>query len=294
MEKRPYEIDKRRVRQAFSEAAPRYDELAVVQKEIGQRLLERLDLIRLRPRRILDLGCGTGRWSEALARRYRKAEILSLDLAPGMVAEARRRMSAWQRRFGRRRLLCADAEALPLADDSIDMIFSNATLQWCQELDTLFRELRRVLRPGGVAMFTTFGPDTLTELRQAWAEVDDAVHVNAFIDMHDIGDAMVRAGLADPVMDAERITLTYRDATTLMREIKELGAHNVTAGRPRGLTAPGRLRRVMAAYERFRRDDGTLPVTYEVIYGHGWGPDPGQRPLGDGSVAVPLERLRRR
>ncbi len=294
MDNSQYSIDKRLLREAFSRAAPNYDELAILQQEIGKRLLERLELIKLTPRRILDLGCGTGTWSEALARHYGEAEVLSLDLAPGMVSHARRRLPAWRRHFGRRRFICGDAEQLPLGDASIDMIFSNVTLQWCQNLDAAFSEFQRVLRPGGLLMFTTFGPDTLTELRQAWATVDSAVHVNAFIDMHDIGDALVRTGLGDPVMDAETITLTYSDVKTLMRELKGIGAHNITAGRNHGLTGKRKLGQMLAAYEQFRRTDNTLPVTYEVIYGHAWGGKPNQQQRRqDGAVTIPLSALKR-
>ncbi len=289
-----YNIDKRRVREAFSKAAPDYDELAVLQKEIGNRLLERLDLIKLEPRRILDVGCGTGTWSERLSQRYRQAEVISLDLAPGMIHQARSKLSAWGRRFGKRRFLCGDAEQLPLADNSVDMIFSNVTLQWCQNLDAAFAEFHRVLRPDGLLMFTTFGPDTLTELRQAWATVDNAVHVNAFIDMHDIGDALMRARVCDPVMDTEHITLTYGDAKTLMRELKGIGAHNVTSGRNHGLTGKTKLKKMLAAYEQFRDAGNTLPVTYEVIYGHAWGrPSETQQHMDDGTIQIPLSQLKR-
>ncbi len=294
MNSNPYKIDKQQVREAFSRAAPHYDELAVLQKEIGNRLLERLDLIKLDPRRILDVGCGTGAWSERLAQRYKKAEVISLDLAPGMVHHARHQLSTWRRHFSKRRFVCGDAEQLPLADNSIDMLFSNATLQWCPDLDAAFSEFHRVLRPNGLIMFTTFGPDTLTELRQAWAAVDDAIHVNAFIDMHDIGDALMRAQVADPVMDTENIILTYRDVRTLMRELKGIGAHNVTAGRNHGLTGKTRLTKMIRAYEQFRDKQGTLPVTYEVIYGHAWGRDlDTQRHREKGVVKIPVSQLKR-
>jgi len=294
MDNTQYQIDKRLVRQAFSKAAPDYDGLAVLQKEIGSRLMERLDLIKLEPKRILDVGSGTGTWSEQLAKRYKGAEVISLDLAPGMVQHARSQLSAWNRRFGKRRFVCGDAENLPIADNSVDMIFSNVSLQWCQDLDKTFREFQRVLRPGGLLMFTTFGPDTLTELRQAWATVDNAVHVNAFIDMHDIGDALMRSKIADPVMDTENIILTYKKAKTLMRELKGIGAHNVTAGRNHGLTGKSKLQKMLAAYEGFRTADNTLPVTYEVVYGHAWGNESqaAQHAQSDGSVHVPLSALR--
>ncbi len=144
-------------------------------------------------------------------------------------------------------------------------------LQWCDDLDAVFAEVRRVLKPGGLLTFTTFGPDTLMELRRAWSSVDGYVHVNQFLDMHDIGDALVRAGLAEPVLDVERYTLTYPDAIVLMRDLKAIGAHNVTAGRPARAHRPrSRLPRMCAAYEAYRRD-GRLPATYEVVYGAAWG-----------------------
>lgn len=285
-------IDKRRVRAAFERAAARYDEAAVLQHEVGNRLLERLDLVRLQPERILDLGCGTGRCTVGLAKRYRKARVVALDFAVAMLHAARAR-AGW---FSRIRYLGADAERLPLADGSVDMIFSNLTVQWCVDLDTAFAEMCRVLRPDGLLMFTTFGPDTLNELRAAWAYADGFNHVNRFLDMHDIGDALMRAGLAEPVMDVEHLTVTYPNVGGLMHDLKTIGAHNATAGRPRGLTGPTQLRAMEQGYERFRRPDGALPATYEVVYGHAWGARPSRRrATGAGETAVvSLEGLRRR
>jgi malonyl-CoA O-methyltransferase len=277
-----FEIDKRAVRRAFEQAAPRYDEYAVLQQEVERRLLERLDYVRLQPRRVLDVGAGTGAGTAALAKRYRKARVVGLDLAYGMLARARRR-SPWYRKAG---FVVGDAESLPVADASCDLVFSNLTLQWCNELPRVFAEVRRVLCPGGLFLFTTFGPDTLAELRACWSQVDGHVHVSAFPDMHDVGDALVRAGLADPVMDTERFTLTYGTADQLMRELKLIGAHNAARHRAPGLTGKGRLGAVREAYEAYRCD-GTLPASYEVVYGHGWMP---QRGPG-GAVEVPLGDL---
>jgi malonyl-CoA O-methyltransferase len=260
-------LDKRQARLAFERAAQTYDDAAALQREIGRRLIERLDLIRLRPARILDLGAGTGEFSRALLRRYRKADVIALDLALNMLRHTRRR-GGWFRRPG---CVCGDAERLPFAADSFDFIFSNLMLQWCLDLDPVFTELHRILSPGGLLIFTTFGPDTLKELRASWQGVDGYTHVNTFIDMHDIGDALVRTRWAEPVMDAEWITVTYREARTLMQDLKHLGAHNVTAGRPRGLTGRQRLQRVLQTYETHRRD-GLLPASYEVVYGHAWSP----------------------
>lgn len=279
-----YRIDKHQARLAFERAAASYDAAAALQSEVGRRLLERLDLIRFRPGHILDLGAGTGEFSAALLRRYRRAEVVALDLALNMLCRARAR-GGW---FRKPVCICADAERLPFAAHRFDFIFSNLTLQWCQDLEALFTELQRVLAPGGLLLFTSFGPDTLLELRRSWEAVDGYTHVNAFIDMHNVGDALVRTHWAEPVMDVERITVTYREVRTLMQDLKHIGAHNVTAGRPRGLTGPRRLRRLEQAYEHFRRD-GVLPASYEIVYGHAWAPGGGAEP---GPVEVPLTRLR--
>jgi len=263
----PYRVDKRQARLAFERAAPTYDAAATLQREVGQRMMDRLDLIRLQPAHILDLGAGTGEFSHALLRRYRKADVVAVDVALSMLRRTRRR-GGWLRRPG---CVCGDAERLPFAAGSFQFIFSNLMLQWFQDLDPVFNELRRVLAPGGLLMFTTFGPDTLMELRASWEAADGYSHVNRFIDMHDVGDALVRTRWAEPVMDAERLTVTYREARTLMQDLKQLGAHNITAGRPRGLTGRQRLQRMLQAYEAFRRD-GVLPASYEVVYGHAWAP----------------------
>jgi malonyl-CoA O-methyltransferase len=165
-------------------------------------------------------------------------------------------------------------------------------LQWCEPPDAVFAEVRRVLKPQGVFLFASFGPDTLRELREAWASVDQHTHVNRFIDMHDLGDAMIRAGLAEPVLDVERFTLTYPDVMGLMRELKAIGAHNVTAGRPAGLTGRNALKQMTAAYEPCRRD-GVLPASYEVVYGQAWGNDQPMRGL-DGEVRIPINKIGRR
>ena len=260
-------IDKRLARRAFEKAADTYDEAAVLQNEIGDRLMERLDYIRLQPRRILDLGAGTGMFTSALMKRYRKADVVALDIAKPMLHRVKQR-SGWLRKPG---CVCADSESLPFNDDSFDFIFSNLMLQWCTDLEATFVELRRVLSPGGLLMFTTFGPDTLMELRASWEAVDGYTHVNSFIDLHDVGDSLLHTKWAEPVMDSERITVTYRELRGLMQDLKHIGAHNVTSGRPRGLTGKRHLQQLVEAYEPFR-EDGVLPASYEVVYGHAWSP----------------------
>jgi len=259
-----YSIDKALMRRAFAKAATTYDQVAVMQHEVGQRMLERMQLLKVQPEIILDLGAGTGKHSVALDRLYRKARVVALDIALPMCQQARR-IKPW---LSKLRCVCGDIECLPFADASADMIFSNLCLQWARDLDKTFAEFRRVLKPDGVLMFTTFGPDTLKELRHSWAQVDDRIHVNSFLDMHDIGDALLRAGLSEPVMDVEQFTLTYPDVRGLMRDLKQVGAHNVTQGRRRSLTGKSRLRAMQQAYEGFRQGD-VLPASSSV-YGHAW------------------------
>jgi malonyl-CoA O-methyltransferase len=261
-----FRLDRPSIRTSFDRASARYDAAAVLQARVNDELMERLELFKFQPQVVLDLGAGTGRGTEELKRRYRRALVVALDMAPGMLREAQRRQHLF-RRFER---VCADAMRLPFADSSVDVVFSNLMLQWCDPLDVAFAEVRRVLKPDGFFAFSTFGPDTLKELRNAWAEVDGYNHVNQFVDMHDVGEALVRAGLVEPVLDVDRMRLTYTDTLALMRDLKTIGAHNVTAGRSRGLMGRARLARFQAAYETHRRD-GRLPATYEVIYGATWG-----------------------
>ena len=278
-------LDKDKARRSFSRAAADYDGTAVLHHEIGRRMLERLDFIRLEPRVILDIGCGTGLVTEALMRRYPSARVLALDFALPMLERARRR-GGWRRRP---RCVCADLDYLPLVDQSVDLVFANASLQWSTRPAQAIADIARILRPGGLMMFSSFGPDTLQELRAAWAAVDGGEHVHGFIDMHDYGDMLMAAGLADPVMDAERMTLTYPDAMQLMREIKVIGAGNASPGRNRGLVGRRRIAAVCQAYEQFRTADGRLPVSYEVVHGHAWGPL--QRRL-DGETRVSMDVLK--
>ncbi len=285
-----FTLDTRRVRRSFGRAAKRYDAAATLQAEIRREHLGRLDLVRLSPALVLDVGAGTGATCAELKLRYRKARVVALDAAAGMLREARRHQTLF-RRFDR---VCGDAARLPLRTASVDLLFSNLMLHWCNDPEEVFREFRRVLRPGGLLSFTSFGPDTLRELREAWTAADDRTHVSRFIDMHDLGDAMVRAGLTDPVLDVDRHVLGYPEVLDLMRELKRVGAHNSTAGRPRGLTGQGGLRRMTLAYEALRRD-GRLPATFEVIYGQAWGPAGDRRQPGAGSeVSVPVSGIGRR
>lgn len=281
-------LDKRRVRRAFEHAAATYDAAAVLQQEICTRMLSRLDLIKLRPDAVLDAGSGSGNALAALAGRYPAARIVALDLALAMLVRGRQRVPWWKRlaRAGPM-AACGDLESLPFAAGAFGLVWSNLALQWVNDLPGAFGEMHRVLAPGGLVMFTTFGTDTLKELRAAFRDADDRTHVNRFIDMHDIGDMLVGQRFADPVMDMECVTLTYDNVRGLMRDLKSIGAHNATSGRPAGLTSRSRLARVEAGYESFRRD-GRLPATFEVIYGHAWKPMPRTGPSGRPVIDIRL------
>jgi len=268
-------FDQAKVRRAFDLAAERYEEFAVLQNEVCQRLLEKLDIVKISPKFILDAGSGTGVAIPPLFKKYKKAQLVALDLSEKMLQQAGR-----QGTFLRSpHLVCADIENLPFADNVFDLVFSSLSLQWCNDLGAALREAKRVLKPGGLFVFTTFGPDTLKELRQSWAQVNNRNHVNQFIDMHDIGDALLHDGFAEPVMEAEILTVTYDSVDRLMRDLKAIGA-NVTSDNAAsdsvernnaGLGGKAALQKLQKAYEKFRNDD-VLPASYEIIYGHAWKP----------------------
>lgn len=269
-------IDKSEVARAFGRAAADYDAHAVLQREVRERLAERLDLMKLSPRRILDAGCATGQGVSLLRQIYPKAEVTALDIAQPMLQTARNksRKSSWLERITQplTHYVCADIERLPLKTSSVDLVWSSLALQWVNDPELAFRELHRASAPNGLLLFSTFGPDTLKELRQAFAQVDGGSHVSRFVDMHDIGDMLVHAGFQHPVMEMEILTLTYVDLKSLMRDLKGIGAHNAAADRPRGMMGKSAWQKLQQAYEIFRKD-GRLPATYEVIYGHAWAGD---------------------
>jgi malonyl-CoA O-methyltransferase len=279
-------LDSRWARRSFDRAAKTYDDAAVLHREVLHNLLERLSLTTLEPQTVLDAGAGTGHASRALKRRYPKALVIALDFSSEMLRAAGRQRS-WLRPFER---VQADAQLLPLGDGSVDLIVSNLLLQWCDP-DAVFAESRRVLRPGGLLTFSAFGPDTLRELRSAWAQVDSRTHVHPFIDMHDLGDALVRAGFSAPVLDVERFTLQYLDVRKVAEDLKATGARNATVGRQRGLTGPRKFAAMQAAYESFRRD-GRLPATYEVVFAHAWVPAQSARRPSNDSASVSLEDIK--
>lgn len=278
----PFTLDKRLARRSFERAAATYDAAAVLQNEVCRRMLARLDYIKIDPAVIVDAGSGTGNALDGLLARYPKARVVALDLALAMARRARARQPWWKGLLGggtRLAAVCGDIERLPVATGRAGMVWSNLALQWMVEPEHAFSEMHRALAPGGLLLFSTFGPDTLKELRAAFQTVDRHTHVHRFIDMHDVGDMLVASGFADPVMDMEVVTLTYAGVRELMRDLKAIGARNMTLGRRAGLGGRSLFEQVGRNYEAFRRD-GRLPATFEVVYGHAWKPQPRVSPTG--------------
>jgi malonyl-CoA O-methyltransferase len=281
----PY-LDRAAIRRNHDRASAGYDASAVLARELRDAMLRRLEWITLVPDSVLDLGCGTGHGAAALAARWPRAEVRALDASAGMVTVARRIA-----REPRVEWLLAEAEAIPLPDASVDLVFSNLMLPWCEDIDAVFAEVARILKPRGLFTFTTLGPDTLVELRAAWRAAGGAPHAHPFTDMHDLGDGLVRAGFAEPVLDVSRYTLTYPDAGALMRELKRIGWQNATSARPRGLTGRARMRALAAAYEPHRAS-GVLPASIEAVFGQAWGAV--EREREDGEFAFPVSGIGRR
>lgn len=265
--------NKAEIAQSFSAAAPRYDQYAFIQQAIGERLFERLALLNISPKTILDLGGGTGYFTKKLQEKFPHSQIISLDLAQGMMQYAKAhhgRPPLLQRLRGHRKhpyFICGDMEALPFKEAQFDLIFSNLSLQWSFKPATVFQACKKILKNNGVFLFSTLGPHTLQELRQSWAQVDDLPHVNPFFDMHDLGDALLNAAFKNPVMDMELITLQYNHLKTLLGDLKATGAHNMNPGRAKNCTPKSHLAKMIAAYEKFKTPAG-YPATFEVLYGH--------------------------
>jgi malonyl-CoA O-methyltransferase len=260
-------LDPAQVARSFGAASARYDAAASLQSAVREELFSRLDALKNVPAAVLDLGCGTGAAAAALKKRYPRARVVAADIAPGMVQAARGRSRFW-RRF---ECIEADAHHLPLPTASFDLVFTNLMLQWADPLDAVLFEVARVLRPGGLLLASSFGPQTLQQLRWAWSEADAAIHVNDFVDMHDFGSALQLAGFTEPVLDVDIHQHFHPDVDALMTELKTIGAHNLNANRPRGLTGRQRMQQMRAAYEQLREPRG-LPVSWQVVYAVAWAP----------------------
>lgn len=260
------------IARSFSRAATTYDQVALLQKEIGSRLLDRLDFIKFNPQTILDLGGGTGFFNESLLKKYPTADIIHCDIAEGMVSYAKKVSAKLDSASGLKskiNYICADGDFLPIQNQTVDFVFSNCALQWFPDLSYVFQEIQRILKPNGLFLFSTFGQDTLIELRSSFAQIDNRKHVNTFLDMHDIGDQLLEQAFQDPVMDMEKITLTYNNIKGLISDLKLTGAHTVYSAYSR-LSPKTTFKRLAENYEIYRMQEGQLPATFEIVYGHAW------------------------
>ena len=285
-------VDRQQVGRRFSRVAATYGEGDFFVREVDRRMQERLDYVNLQPKRILDLGCSRGGSFSGLAARYPAADLIGLDISPAMLSAGRTPRASWQRWLGIGRngdplRLAADAANLPLASRSAAMVWSNLLLHWLDDPIPALAEAHRVLEVGGLLMFSTLGPDTLRELRAAFA--DGYAHTQRFADMHDLGDMLVGCGFADPVMDMEVITLTYDDLDAMLVDLRAAGSACAMKARRHGLTGRNAWEAARAAYEGMRRE-GRLPATFEVIYGHAWKAAPKQTPDGRAIVRFDLPR----
>ncbi|NIN34048.1 MAG: malonyl-ACP O-methyltransferase BioC [Gammaproteobacteria bacterium] len=259
-------LDKARLVQRFNDAALAYEEAALLQRYTAEQLYDRLQIVNIQPKAIMDLGSGTGRSASGLARLFSGAHIVQMDIAINMLRYAKRAETSSKSKFS---YLCADADFLPVAESTVDLVHSNLMFQWSSRPGTLISDIFRIMRDGGLFIFATLGPDTLGELRSSWASVDDGIHVNDFMDMRDIGDALVQAGFADPVMEVDHVTMAYESVLDLLKDLKKLGANNANTERRHTLTGKNRFLRMQSYYEKCRTEE-KLPATYEIVYGHAW------------------------
>ena len=283
-------LDPALLRRHFGQAAPRFDTAAALPREAGKRLLESLDYLDDRqPAVILEVGCGTGHTAARLKQRWPRAQVIALDAAVPMLRQAKAQ-AGWWKPFRR---LAGDASQLPLAEASVDLIVSNLALPFVNDLPATLSGFRRVLKPEGLLLCSTYGSETLGELDYAFSQADSAPHVHPFAPIATFGDALMRAGFRDPVIDRDLFTLTYADLPSLMAELRALGYANARSDRRRTLTGKGRLAAATAAYERLRTADGRLPSTWEVLYAHAWSPAAGApiREHGQDIAAVPLSAI---
>lgn len=285
-------VDRAQVARRFSRVAERYGEGDFFAREVDRRMLERLDYVRLEPKRVVDLGCSRGASLPALAERYPQAQLVGVDLSPEMLRAGLPSRSGWQKLLGLGRNdplgIAADAAKLPLKSRSTALVWSNLLLHWLDDPIPALAEAHRVLEVGGLLMFSTLGPDTLKELRTAFG--DGYAHTQRFADMHDLGDMLVGCGFADPVMDMEVLTLTYDDFDAMLAELRAAGSSCAMHDRRHGLTGRQAWAHARATYESMRQD-GKLPATFEIVYGHAWKAEPKQAP--DGRAIVRFDKLKK-
>jgi malonyl-CoA O-methyltransferase len=277
------------IRKAFDKAAEDYETRAVIQNEIGERLFERLEYIKIAPKTILDLGSGSGRFSQLLQKRYPKATLVSLDLSPQMLLHSRKKqgwLSKWP-------LVCANMNALPFANGSFDLVFSNQAVHWSEDLPQLLEEIMRVMNIGGCLLLSTLGPDTFKEMRDVFSQIDNYSHTNTFLDMHDLGDIMLKAKCLDPVIDMEMLSVHYSTISDLLHSIKAQGVRNIHPQRKPGLSGKAFIEQFTSLYQKNHALDDKYPLQYEVIYAHAWR---GAQRLDQGvqETMIPISSLRKK
>lgn len=280
---------KTEIGKSFNQHAKDYEKAAKVQLEIGHRLFERLDYLKITPRYILDLGCGTGVFSPLLKKKYPDACVIGVDLAHQMLLHARKKQRMWRKWP----LVNADMTQLPFVDGVFDLVFANQVIHWSEPVTAVFREINRVMNQGACLMFSTLGPDTFKELRTAWSSADHYAHTNLFIDMHDIGDHLLRERFAEPVVDMELLTLNYPTLPALLKSLKLQGVRNINPQRNQGLTGRKSWQQFSDNYQHVCTPEGKYPLTYEVVYGHAW---KNQQRIGDKGIEtfIPVSQIARK
>lgn len=280
---------KNEISKAFNKHAAEYELAAKVQQEIGERLFDRLHYLKIAPKRILDLGCGPGRFSRELALMFPKAQILGFDVAQDMLVQAKKKQS-WRRKWS---LVAGDMQSMPFASGIFDLVFANQVIHWGNSLAQVFRELNRVMNVNGCLMFTTLGPDTFKELKLAWSGANSYAHVNEFVDMHDIGDCLMAEHFLEPVMDMEFLSVHYQTLPKLLRALKNQGVRNINPKRNQGLTGKASWQQFEKNYATMQTYEGKYPLTYEVVYGHAWKGE--QRKTGSGiETLIPVSQITKR
>ncbi len=278
----------REISKAFNRKASQYEKTAKVQKEIGSRLFERLDYLKLEPRYILDLGCGTGLFTQLLKKKYPKAQVVGLDIARAMLDISKQKHS-WRSKW---QVVNGDMHTLPFPSGLFDLVFSSQTIHWSSNAPLLFNELNRIMNQGGCLMFSTLGPDSLKELKTAWSKVDGYAHANDFMDMHDLGDIMLKASFVDPVVDMEYLSVHYPSVEALLKALKDQGVRNIHSNRNQGVTTPHQLKVLKQAYTTLQTEEGQIPLTYEVVYGHAWKGSTHKAQNGSETV-IPISQIKK-
>ena len=285
-----FSLDIKRLKKTFDKVAQHYDHVAVLQRQIADSMLTRMDVMTITPKTILEIGSATAYASRQLEKKFKKAQVFSLDFSANMLKQAKKQ----KKFFSKQQFVLADANRLPFKDNSMDMIFSNLLLHWLDDINSSMKEWQRVLKPEGVLMFSCFGPDTLQELRQSFTAIDDAPHVHQFLDMHDIGDAVFHAGFVNPVFDVEYFQLTYKNLKQLFKELKQSGYQNQEKQRHKGLMGKEAFAKLQKAYKHYVIEDNVYPASYEIIYGHGWGSEKQMHKQVDVSEhTIPISNIRR-